>query len=173
MIAHHHIMCSLSASILMQLSANGLGGVVLWNGWRGTATWRCMIFSLGTFEGSLIRMASPHSSPVVDLHQRLVQGSSLKPQNGEVYVLFGDQEVPCMHRHWWTSLWASRLTFIRTQYPYFFVFRWFFSSCKLVAELMPNPVQYLVSTWRKSLIRDSGTPRIPVLTFEVIIYHPQ
>ncbi len=99
------------------------------------------IFAQFAEQGSHICTLSTHSSPVADLHRRGVQESFLKPQNGEAYVPFGDQEVPCMRRHRRTSLRAPRITIILTEYTHFSVV--LFSPCKSVVELMPHPVLFV------------------------------
>ncbi len=125
---HHPVMRSLSASILMWLLASGLGGMVPWNSQRGPVTWHCNFFLWGLLIDRVC-MASAYSSPVADLHWRGVWEFSLKPRNGETYVPFDDQEVPCMSYCRRTSLWAPRITFTRSQYPHFSVFRFVQIGC--------------------------------------------
>ncbi len=82
---------------------------------------------------------SAHSSPTADLHRRGVRESLLKPRNGEAYVPFGDQEVPCMCRHWRTSLRTPRITFIYTQYTIFSCFGVFFFGVQIGCETYAAP----------------------------------
>ncbi len=129
-----------TASILMWLLAR-----VDWTVWcRGVPSEvlrhdAVRFFSSEIPEGLCIRTASTHSSPVVDLHRRGVRKSSLKPRNGVVYMPFGDQEVLCMRRCRRTSLRAPRITFIRTRYTHFSVFRCFFFVVQIYCGTYATP----------------------------------
>ncbi len=103
---HDSRMCV--SSHFVHLIQRGLRNNFLWDSWRivYSHSIRILFSSCGLTSNTSLK-------------------SSLKSQNGEAYVPFGDQVVPCMRCHWQTSLWAPRITFISTQYTYFFVFRYF------------------------------------------------